>query len=235
MEENREKIIGIIGGMGPEATIDLFRKIIQSDPARIDQDHLRIIIDCNSKIPDRVSAIFENTESPLEALIATARNLEWAGADFLLIACNTAHYYIPQIRPHISIPILSMIEETAAFCDRSYPGLKRFGLLAQSPTLRLGLYAKAFSGFGKQILSPHPEDQERVMRCIYEIKAGNAGKSIKDELVRISSALKTAGAEAIVLGCTEIPLILKEGDLDLPCIDATQVLAGASVARARGR
>ena len=234
MKQTGEKVIGIIGGVGPEATIDLFKKIVKATPARLDQEHLRILIDCNPKIPDRVTAIFENTESPAQALIATAKNLERAGANFLLIACNAAHYYIPEILPHVSIPIVSMIEEAAAYCQRRYPQLNRFGLLAGSSTVKLGLYSKAFSRFGKKILDPDPGDQEKVMQCIYAIKAGNLGKSVKDELRRVSAALKTAGGQAIVLGCTEVPLILKDGDLDIPCIDSTQVLAEVSVARARG-
>ncbi|GAH53208.1 unnamed protein product, partial [marine sediment metagenome] len=108
-----EKIIGILGGMGPEATVDLFHKIIKFTPAKKDQDHFRIIIDNNPKIPDRTAAILGKGEDPLPALQETARNLEKAGVDFIIIPCNTAHYFLPQIQKSVNIPVLNMIEETA--------------------------------------------------------------------------------------------------------------------------
>ncbi len=228
-----EKVIGIIGGMGPEATIDLFRKIVKATPARTDQEHLRILIDCNPKIPDRVKAIFEQTESPAGALIATAKNLERSGAGLLLIPCNAAHYYHGEVAKKVSVPVLHMIEETARYCRRKFPRLETFGLLAGSSTVVLGLYAKAFQKVRKKILNPRPETQDKVMNCIYEIKAGNMGAQVKEELLRAARELGEAGAQAILLGCTEVPLVLQDGDLPLPFIDPTQVVAEISVAMAR--
>ena len=229
-----EKVIGIIGGMGPEATIDLFQKIVKATPARTDQEHLRILIDCNPKIPDRVKAIFEQAESPVGALIATARNLERSGAGLLLIPCNAAHYYHGEVARKVSVPVLHMIEETARYCRRKFPRLDTFGLLAGSSTVVLGLYAQAFSKVRKRILNPKPETQDKVMNCIYEIKAGNMGAQVKKELLRAAQELGEAGAQAILLGCTEVPLVLHDGDLPIPFIDPTQVVAEISVAMARG-
>jgi aspartate racemase len=228
-----EKAIGIIGGIGPEATIDLFKKIVKATPARIDQEHLRILIDCNPKIPDRVKAIFEQTESPAQALIATARNLERAGAGLLLMPCNAAHYYHGEVAKSVSVPVLHMIEETAGYCRRTYPHLEIFGLLAGSSTMVLGLYPRTFEKIRKRILNPKPATQDKVMRCIYEIKAGNLGSPVREELLGAAQELIEAGAQAILLGCTEIPLVLQDGELALPFIDPTQVLAEASVAMAR--
>jgi aspartate racemase len=228
-----EKVIGIIGGIGPEATIDLFKKIVKATPARIDQEHMRILIDCNPKIPDRVKAIFEQTESPVGALIATAQNLERAGADFLLIPCNAAHYYHGEVAKKVSVPVLHMIEETARYCQRRFPAVKIFGLLAGSSTVVLDLYPKAFARVQKEILTPGPETQEEIMRCIYEIKAGNLGPRVRENFLRAARALAEEGAGAILLGCTEIPLVLQDGDLPIPFIDPTQVLAEVSVALAR--
>jgi aspartate racemase len=227
-------VIGIIGGVGPEATIDLFQKIVKATPARVDQEHLRILIDCNPKIPDRVKAIFEKTENPLGALIATAQNLERAGADLLLIPCNAAHYYYREVAKKVFIPVLHMIEETALYCHRRFPLWETFGLLAGSSTVVLGLYPKAFERVQKKILNPGPEAQEKIMHCIYEIKAGNVGAPVREELLRAVQELADAGAQAILLGCTEIPLVLQDGDSPIPFIDPTQVLAEVSVAMARG-
>ena len=228
-----EKVIGIIGGMGPEATIDLFQKIVKATPARTDQEHLRILIDCNPKIPDRVKAIFEQTESPVGALIATAQNLERSGAGLLLIPCNAAHYYHGEVAKKVSVPVLHMIEETARYCRRKFPRLETFGLLAGSSTVVLGLYAKAFAKVRNKILNPRPETQDKIMKCIFEIKAGNMGAQVKEELLRAAQELGEGGAQAILLGCTEVPLVLQDGDLPLPFIDPTQVLAEISVAMAR--
>jgi aspartate racemase len=228
-----EKVIGIIGGMGPEATIDLFRKIVKVTPARRDQEHLRILIDCNPKIPDRVKAIFERAESPVGPLIAAAKNLERSGADLLLIPCNAAHYYHAEVAKKVSVPVLHMIEETARYCRRKFPRLETFGLLAGSSTVALGLYAQAFQKVRKKILNPRPETQDKVMNCIYEIKAGNLGAQVKEELLQAAQELAEAGAQAILLGCTEVPLVLQDGDLPLPFVDPTQVVAEISVAMAR--
>jgi aspartate racemase len=228
-----ERVIGIIGGMGPEATIDLFQKIVKATPARTDQEHLRILIDCNPKIPDRVKAIFEQTESPVGALIATAQNLERSGAGLLLIPCNAAHYYHGEVAKKVSVPVLHMIEETARYCRRKFPRLETFGLLAGSSTVVLGLYSKAFAKVRKKILNPRPETQDKIMNCIYEIKAGNLGVQVKKELLWAAQELAEAGAQAILLGCTEVPLVLLDGDMPLPFVDPTQVIAEISVAMAR--
>ncbi|NWF54614.1 MAG: amino acid racemase [Syntrophaceae bacterium] len=228
-----EKVIGIIGGMGPEATIDLFRKIVKATPARTDQEHLRILIDCNPKIPDRVKAIFEGEKSPAEALIAAAQSLARSGAGILLIPCNAAHYYHGEVAKSVSVPVLHMIEETARFCREKFPRLRTFGLLAASSTVALGLYRLAFDKVRRKILHPRAEAQERIMQCIYEIKAGNLGPRVRKSLLGAARELAEGGAQAIILGCTEVPLVLQEGDLPFPLIDPTQVLAEISVAMAR--
>ncbi len=228
-----EKVIGIIGGMGPEATLDLFRKIIKATPARCDQEHLRVIIDNNPKIPDRVKSICRKGENSAPALIATAKNLERAGAQLLLMPCNAAHYFYEKIAKSISIPLLHMVEETATYCQRRFSRIKTFGLLAGTPTLESGLYSKVFGRIQGEVVAPKSEEQEKVMECIYDIKAGDLGSSVKAELVRMAQTLHIRGAGAIILGCTEIPLVLEDGDLPFPLIDPTQILAEAAVAIAR--
>ena len=228
-----EKIIGILGGMGPEATIDLFYKIIKSTPAEKDQDHLRIIIDNNPKIPDRTAAILGKGEDPLPALQETARNLEKAGADLIIIPCNTAHYFLPSIQESVKIPILNMIEETAKETQRKTPQIKKVGLLASIGIYKTEIYHQHFKKFNIEVISPEEKDKEEVMKVIYAVKAGDLSEEVKRNILKIAQKLIDKGVEAIITGCTEIPLILKEGDVSVPIIDPTQVLAKMAIKKAK--
>jgi len=228
-----EKIIGILGGMGPEATIDLFYKIIKFTPAKKDQDHLRIIIDNNPKIPDRTAAILGKGEDPLPALQETARNLEKAGVDFIIIPCNTAHYFLPQIQKSVNIPVLNMIEETAKETRKRIFPIQKVGLLASMGIYKTEIYHQHFKKFHIEVISPEEKDKEKVLKVIYAVKAGNLSEEIKKNILKIAQKLIDKGAEAIITGCTEIPLILKEGDVPVPIIDPTQVLAKIAIQKAR--
>ena len=228
-----EKVIGILGGMGPEATIDLFYKIIKFTPAEKDQDHLRIIIDNNPKIPDRTAAILGKGEDPLPALQETARNLEKAGADFIIIPCNTAHYFLPLIQESVKIPILNMIEETAKETQKRIPQLQKVGLLASIGIYETEIYHQQFKKFNIVVISPEEKDKEEVMDAIYAVKAGDLSNEVKGNIIKIAQKLIDKEAEVIIAGCTEIPLILKEGDVSVPIIDPTQILAKAAVQKAK--
>jgi len=228
-----EKIIGILGGMGPEATIDLFYKIIKFTPAEKDQEHLRIIIDNNPKIPDRTAAILGKGEDPLPALQKTAQNLEKAGADFVVIPCNTAHYFLSSIQESVNIPVLNMIEETAKETKKRIPQIKKVGLLASIGVYKSEIYHQHFKKFYIEVISPEEKDKEEIMKVIYTIKAGDLSKRVKKNILKITQKLIDKGAEAIIAGCTEIPLILKEGDVSVPLIDPTQILARVAVQKAR--
>jgi len=233
MDSPQHKIVGILGGMGPEATIDLFAKIVHSTPASRDQDHLRIIIDNNPRIPDRQEAILEGGPSPVPHLIETARNLEAVGADFIVMPCNTAHYWIEEIRKAVRIPVIDMIKETAEEVARLYPSSRTVGLLAATGTVRSGLYQRRLLDVGIRMVSPSDDDQAALMRVIYAVKSGNSSKS-SAAAIEIGQRLVAAGAEAVIAGCTEIPLILGAGDLSIPIIDATEVLAKRAVEIAQG-
>jgi aspartate racemase len=228
----QRRIPGILGGMGPEATIDLFAKIVRSTRASRDQDHLRIIIDNNPAIPDRQKAILENGVSPVKWLVETARNLERAGADFIVMPCNTAHYWIEDIRKVVGIPVVDMIEETAEELARAYPSLRTVGILAATGTVRSGLYQKNLSRLRINCVSPADDDQLTLMGVIYSVKAGDFSKH--RVAAEVAGRVVIAGAEAVVSGCTEIPLVLKTEDLSVPLIDATQVLASRTVEISQG-
>jgi len=227
-----EKIIGVLGGLGPWATVDLFEKILRLTPARRDQDHLRVIIDNNPKVPDRSPAILGRGEDPTPALVATARNLERAGADFIVIPCNTAHAFYGAIASAVRIPVLHIMEEVAAEAERLIPGLRRVGVLATTATIAAGLYHRAFGRIGAQVLAPGEAAQETVTRLIYGIKAGRRGEEATRQAAGVARDLIRQGAEAIVLGCTELPLILPPAEVSVPLLDSNLILAQAAVRRA---
>ncbi|HHW17710.1 MAG TPA: amino acid racemase [Firmicutes bacterium] len=223
-----KKTIGILGGMGPEATCDLFLKIIKSTPARKDQDHIRVIIDSNPEIPDRTAYILGKGTDPRPYLIATAKNVEKAGASFIAIPCNTAHYFYDDIRSAVSIPVLHIMEEVA----RSVKGkVKKAGLLASTGTVKTGLYERALNEVGIEMTVPEGRDQDKVMEAIYLVKAGKLEEA-KAIALEQGKLLVSQGVEVVIAGCTEIPLILRDGDLPVTVIDATKILAEACVREA---
>lgn len=224
-----EKTIGILGGMGPEATADLYYRIVKTTPVERDQDHPRTIIYSNSKVPDRTPAITGEGESPLPEMIMAARSLEGAGAEFLIIPCNTAHYFIEELRSELGIPVLHMIEMTAKHVSREYPDAKTVGLIATDGTLSSGLYESFFGAAGMEVLVPTADLQSTAMDAIYKhIKKGDleTGRKISLDVAR---ELVERGADLVVCGCTEISLVLKEGDIVVPVVDSLQVLAEIAV------
>jgi aspartate racemase len=232
-----EKIIGILGGMGPQATIDLFTKIVKETKAHRDQDHLRILIDNNPKIPDRTLALQGKAPNPLSQLVRSARILENAGAGFIIIPCMTAHYYYDALQRHIKIPILHMLEITAQHIRTKLKGISKVGLLGTTGAIKTELFQKAFSPTGLELILPDPEVQEKwIMAAIYGrsgIKAIGPSENSKHLLIEASEMLIKRGAQAIIAGCTEIPLVLKEDDLSVPVIDPTSILAQATIQKAR--
>ncbi len=227
MGSGGRKTVGILGGMGPEATIDLFAKIVRSTKVSRDQDHLHIIVDNNPQVPDRQSALLEDGPSPVPLLVETAKRLEAAGVHFIVMPCNTAHCWINEIRKAVRIPVIDMIKETAQEVARSYPSLRTVGLLAATGTVRSGLYQRHMLELEIKVVSPSDDDQAALMRTIYAVKAGLFDS--RDKAAEIGRRLVEAGAEAVIAGCTEIPLVLSSGDLSVPIIDATQVLARRTV------
>jgi len=231
----KEETIGILGGMGPEATADLFRKIIKNTEATKDQDHLRVLIDNNPKIPDRTAAMLASGESPLPMIMETARNLERAGADFIAIPCVSAHYFIRELRERISIPVISIIDEVAREITRSHPSIRRVGLIATTGTVRTRLFQNRLREVGVDVLVPSAQDQEElVMSAIYGIKAGSISPENREKILKASKALIEKGAQGIIGGCTEVPLVVQGGDMEVHFFDSLDILALAAIHRAKG-
>jgi aspartate racemase len=229
-----EMTIGILGGLGPEATIDLYGKILAATGAARDQEHLHVLIDSNPKVPDRNKAIAGIGESPAPALIAMAQRLERAGADFLVMACNTAHAFEAEIRAAVRVPFVSQIAETVDAVARQAPHAQRIGLLAVQGCIDAGVYAKAFAQRGIATMTLPTAEQQQFMALIYRIKSGDTGAAVREAMRGLGARLFADGAELVVVGCTEVPLVLAASDLPGPMVDATQVLAERAVTYAKG-
>ncbi len=229
------KIIGIIGGMGPAATVDLFQRLILATPASRDQEHLRILIDNNPAVPDRTAAILGRGDDPRPVLITMARRLVQMGAEVLGIPCNAAHYFYRDVQASVDVPILHMIRETAAHLVQTHPAVRRVGLLATTGTIHAGLYQKELAVLGLECLLPGGADQAKVMEAIcgpQGVKAGHLSEPARSTFLAVGESLARQGAEALILGCTEIPLAVGPDDLPLPGIASTQALAEALVREA---
>jgi aspartate racemase len=223
------RTIGVVGGMGPWATLDFFEKVLRVTPARRDQEHLRLIIDNNPAIPDRGPAILGDGADPTSALVASARTVEAAGADLIAIPCNTAHYFYPAIQEAVRVPVLHIMREVARVARQRHPGLRRAGLLATRATVASGLYQEAFRSVGTEVLAPDDRGQELIDVLIYAIKGQRVGQALRADGAAVGRGLAWAGAELVILGCTELPLAIDEPALELPILDSNLILAEAAV------
>ena len=228
LNEKNKKTIGIIGGMGPLATCDLFKKIIEKNQnAKCDQEYIHVCIDCNTNIPDRTEAILNGGENPVPEIVKSSILLESMGANVLVMPCNTAHYFYDKITPFLNIPLLNMPDETAKKLKQE--NVKKIGLLATDGTIKSNVYHCALEKYGIETLTPSAVQQKSVMDIIYKgVKAGNKNIDLTDFYATIDSLLKK-GAELLILGCTELPVAFDIFHIDRPSIDATSVLAEAAV------
>ncbi len=230
-----KKTIGILGGMGPEATGFFFEAVVRQTPASCDQGHARVLIWSDPAIPPRTEAILENGRSPLPALLSGVRILERGGAGLIVMPCITAHYWAPQIKAKTRVPFINLIDETVRRARQTLPGLRRIGLIATTGTLRSGIYRRAFARHGVDLLVPDDRDQARIMDAIYAadgIKAGIKTGRARTSVVRIARRLADRGAQAIVAGCTEIPLVLRAADLGVPLLEPMAIGAAACLKKA---
>jgi aspartate racemase len=233
-----EKVIGILGGMGPEATVDCFDKIIKNTPAANDQDHLRVVIDSNPKVPDRTAAIIGDGESPVPLMAAGCRALARAGADFIIIPCVSAHVFLSELQQQIELPILSIFDAVAETITRDHPQIKTVGLLATTGTVSGGLFQKRLGQDAIETLVCDDGMQSMVMTAIYDIKNAHAARTrseITTDLIAAAESLiarRPEGAQGIIAGCTEVPLALRQENLSIPYFDAVAILARAAIRRA---
>ena len=223
------KEIGILGGMGPLATADLMRKIIAVTDAKSDNEHVRVFVDSNTSIPDRTSAILHDGPDPVPEMLSALKNLEACGADCILIACNTAHYFLPRLQSETEIPILDMPAITAKRCAELYPG-KTAAILATTGTLKTGLYDQALTREGVEFLLPDDTEREEIMRFIYDVvKASQPVSPESKSWSRLLDGMRERGADYFILACTELPILAQELNDPGPFIDPTEELAREAV------
>lgn len=222
--------------MGSEATSDLFRSIVDQTRAIKDGDHLPVILYNNPSIPDRSDFILGTGPDPVPFLIESARKLESWGADFLIMPCNTAHYFIEDIRKVISIPLINMIDESANWVKEIHPEIKILGLLSTLGVYETMIYNKFYKDKELDIMFPDEQHRQNIMNAIYGdqgIKAGYKKEAAEPVQLAVNQLLD-GGARAIIAGCTEIPLILNYLKIPVPIVNPTRILARKSIEMAGG-
>lgn len=222
-----KKSIGIIGGMGAAATCDLFNKIITMTDAKSDQEHIHVLIDSNTNIPDRTKAILERGEDPVPEMVRSGIRLQSMGADVLVMPCNTAHYFYDKITPFFDIPLLNMLKLTAQEIRKR--DIRKIGLLATDGTIQSKVYHDVLTELGIDLVIPSSEKQMSVMDVIYKgIKASERNIDLAGFYDAIDDLFEQ-GAEILILGCTELPVAFDIFHIDKPAIDPTAVLAEAAI------
>ncbi len=224
--ENQKKTIGIIGGMGPAATALLFQKIIEYTDAEKDADHIHILIDNYPAVPDRTASIKSGSDKPVDYICEAGNKLISIGADLLIIPCNTSHYFYDKIQSRLNVPVINMISETALVCRNR--GCGKVGILATDGTKEMRIFDKELEKLGIEAVPTSSEGQREVMSVIYDqVKAGR--KINTEKLAFYLNEMKQEGAEAFILGCTELSAALRDGDYGFKFIDTLEVLAKSAV------
>ncbi len=233
IDSKSEKTIGIIGGLGPQATADFFSRIIRNTPAKTDQDHLHVIIDNNPKTPNRNNAIAGTGPSPFDSFKHSALRLKQAGADLLVMPCNTAHAFKDAIVSVVNTQFIDIVDEAASHIQTHYSGVRKAGLLAADGCLQSRLYHDALSKRKIETLSLAPDLQSNFMGLIYRVKASGVNTEVRQAMMALADTLIDQGVEVVIAGCTEVPLVLGQDDLSIPLIDSTEILAKQCVHYAR--
>jgi len=225
------KTVGILGGMGPEATILLMQKVMAAVPARDDADHVPLIVHQNPQVPSRIKALIEGTgEDPGPTLARMARDLQAAGAQALAMPCNTAHHYAPAVAGATPLPFLDMLDLTAA--SLAAQGARRVGMLASPATRLASVFDAPFAAHG---LAPVflPDDSD-LLAIIRAVKAGEGIPALGPRLAAEAEALVAEGADHLLVACTELSLMTTALPESVPHTDSLDCLTGAIVDFAKG-
>ncbi len=233
MSEN-DKLVGVIGGMGPDATVDFMSRVLAATPASKDQDHVRMVIEHNPRIPSRQMAMRGAGENPGPVIAAMAARLESAGADFLVMPCNIAHAWQGDILAATTIPFVSIIDESvkSALCRSGEQSA--VGLMTTPGCFTAGLYQQALADADRAVIAQTPDELAETMRLVEKIKAGDRSQDVAKGLRDLADRLIGRGAKILIAACTEFPLVLNESMFDVTLISSTDVLAKKTVALALG-
>jgi aspartate racemase len=238
VSRGKRRTVGILGGMGPEATAAFLDLLVRNTRARRDQDHVTVVVCSLPQVPDRTEAILGGGPSPVPILRRGLETLRRAGADFAVIPCLSAHHFYPALAARSPLPIIHLVEETAAELRKKRPRVRKVGLIATSGTVASRVFPRIFEPLGIEVIVPDARTQRRVMRAIYGpagVKAGAPSGPPRRILRAAAAGLARRGAQAIVAGCTEVPLVLRPLDVAVPMIDPMRIGARVCVRRAGGR
>ena len=231
----KKKIVGVLGGMGPESTAIFYHAVIKQCQkqygAQYDEDYPEIFI-YNLPIPNIVEGLNKPDET-LDMLIKGTKKIESIGVDFIVMPCNTAHYFYSSMAKSISVPFICIFHATAKKIKIS--GLKKVGFLATETTIKYKSFHNDFEKNGIELIIPDQADQDRLTQIILNILAGKKLDEDKEQIKQIIQKMKESGAEAVILACTDLPILLKQDDVDIPVFDTVEILAEATVQYAIGK
>lgn len=228
-----KRTVGILGGMGPEATILLMQKVVAAVPAMDDSDHVPLLVDQNPQVPSRIARLIEGGGAdPAPVLVAMARRLEAAGAEALAMACNTAHHYADTIEAAVSIPLLDMVALSVARAQTLVSGTGRVGILCSPAVRRVGLYSRALAQAG--LAAAYPDDQDALLAAIRRLKAEGDNPTARETLHLASIGLLEAGVRIQMIACTEFSLIADSYADGADAFDTLDVLTEAIVSFSQG-
>ncbi len=231
-----EKTVGIIGGMGPGATIDLMQRILRLTPApegrdMDDIDHIRCLVDNNPKIPSRIKAIIDKDgEDPGPFIADMAKGLESWGADFLAIPCNTAHYYYDIVQKAVNIPVINLIDIVCNHIKTHFPDHDKIGILASTAVKITQLYSNKLKRFDIKDVWPDSDHQAILLKVIKEIKKGNMDSKVQNDYAQVCDNLLHKGVKTAIIACTELSIL--KGKTSIYTVDAAEILAKEIVRQA---
>lgn len=219
----KNQLLGVLGGLGPMSTFYFCELLTAHTAAASDADHIDMIISSRATTPDRTAFILGRSDrDPLPVMLDEARRLERTGADLIVIPCNTAHYFYEGLCSHLHVPMLNIIRETVLHLQRG--GVKTFGLLATEGTVRSDAYTRVCEPLGMRCLTPDEAGQAEISSLIYDVIKQNRPVDT-GRFFAVADALRARGCERIVLGCTELSLLKKQGLDDAIFVDSLEVLA----------
>jgi aspartate racemase len=232
MNLNKSKKIGIFG-ISPYATIDLYKNITDLTPAKKDWEYCQIIINSNPRIPSRTRHVILGEEDPTPYMIKGVQDLERNGVDLIALPCNSAHYYYDALQSSVKVEIVNLIEAVTKYILLQQPSIKKIGLLSAPIPAKKKLYYNSFKKHGIEVLHLDEENQDLIYEVIDEVKKGILSEQGNREKVKTAIGfIKKLGAEAVILGCTELPMAIKQDDVDLPIYDCNQIYAQKIVSKA---
>lgn len=231
--QNRSKIVGVIGGMGPEATVDFMSRVLRHTDANNDQQHVRLLVEQNPHIPSRQAAMRGEGEDPGSALAEMATRLQHAGAEFIVMPCNLAHAWQSHIVGAISIPFISIVDESINIALQQTDEATPIGLLTTPGCFAAGLYQEALLESGRPLITQTADELDQTMQWVNRIKSGDHSSQVQQGLLGLAQQLVNRGAGVIIAACTEFPILLDESMFDVAFVSSTDVLARRTIALAR--